>query len=111
MKLQLHKKPAISHLVKKSDFHSIVMPNNVHPMPNWAFDFISIHRDTNGLYSLCSPLCLVDPVTSKRPVWEKEQFKTKRLAFERSKAIAKEHKDKGLFAVDCTDNLIIGYSR
>jgi len=65
-------------------------------MPEWAFDFVSIHK--NGTFSLCAPLCLVDATTGLRPYWEEYRFSTKSKAILFAKWIARQ---TDTFILDC----------
>jgi hypothetical protein len=47
------------------------------PLPDWAFEFISIHSNGPGYgYILRSPMCLVRLETSRRPAFERKTFAT-----------------------------------
>lgn len=63
----------------------------------WTFDFISVHRTSEGKYTLCSPLCLV--TEEGRPSWESKKFETK---FEAVEFASKTAKENNIFVVDCS---------
>ena len=69
------------------------------PFPPWAFDFVGVHhQDLTGGYALSAPILLVDPKTSRRPAWEREQYTTKGEAIKRARNIARRH---GIHVLDC----------
>ena len=43
-------------------------------LPDYAFDFISIHHRADEGYTLLSPSCLLDAKLSTRPRFEKKRF-------------------------------------
>jgi len=43
-------------------------------LPEWCFDFISIHRCRDGRYHVMSPTCLIN-ADSSRPSFEKHTFR------------------------------------
>lgn len=68
-------------------------------LPEWAFDFISIHNNDRGEkpYSLLGPSKLV--VNENRPSFERERYKT---FTEAKKAAAKLARKLGFCVVNCT---------
>jgi hypothetical protein len=44
-------------------------------LPEWCFDFVSIHRSRDGKYSLMGPTCLIGD-DCKRPSFEKHVLQT-----------------------------------
>jgi hypothetical protein len=74
-------------------------------LPFFVFDFISIHRhygykeDGSFDFGFCSPMCLVDEKTGKRPDFENEKYKTKAEAVRRGRELARQYKT---WLVDCT---------
>lgn len=92
------KKPTPSQVIKRYTYWNEVIPSNLYPKPEWVFDYVSVHMDYTGKYSLLSPMCLVEQ-NGKRPEFEKEKFDKKTGAISRAKEIAKSNK---LFVVDCS---------
>lgn len=83
------------------EYWSVVEPlRTSEGLPEWAFDFISIHasvgRDGKKEHSLLGPSRLV--VNEKRPAFEKETFKTLTDA---KKAAARVAKRLGFSVVVC----------
>jgi hypothetical protein len=67
-------------------------------LPDFAFDFISIHDHSDGTFGFCSPLCLTDATTGQRPSFENERYKTKQGAIKAGRELAKFN---GVWLVDC----------
>jgi hypothetical protein len=67
------------------------------PLPDWCFDFISVHKNGKANYSLLSPTILREKY-GRSLGFEKESFATKALAIAKAKEISKLHK---LFIIDC----------
>jgi hypothetical protein len=59
-------------------------------LPEWCFDFISIHRCRDGRYHVMSPTCLIN-ADSSRPSFEKHTFATFELAKVFAINVAKRH--------------------
>ena len=77
------------------------------PLPENAFDFISIHPHWNGGYRLISPLCIVESDEKRnRPQWEQDRFHTTKQAVRAANMIAaltfKEIRKK-IFVLFCPD--------
>ena len=83
-----------------------------HRLPEWAFDFISVHKpivyhgesaSESAGYSIMSPLCLLAQDGS-RPTFEIDRFRTKADAINMARAIAtawSKIKDITIFVACC----------
>jgi hypothetical protein len=84
--------------------HAEYWARQADPAPDGAFEFVSVHRnsfpddDGRPVFALMGPARLSDPLTSKRPDWEKEKFGAKPDAVRRARQIARA---EGMFVVDC----------
>lgn len=84
-------------------------------LPDWAFDFVSVHRhewqewdyskpswsrslETSITWSLCAPICLVAHPSCRRPQWEEWRFDTREDAIRAARWIARNAR---LWVVDC----------
>lgn len=69
---------------------------------SWTMNFIGIHHHNYGngmdVWSMSSPLCLVDMATGIRPEWEQLKFKSFEEALIKAKEEAMKH---DLFILDC----------
>lgn len=74
-------------------------------MPQWAFDFISMHPPVPmdgklyGQYSLISPMCIIERrADMRRPRFEAHQYRTKAKAIKAARALARHF---GVFVLYC----------
>lgn len=60
-------------------------------LPDWAFDFISVHENSDGSFNLISAMKLVEEKTGKRPDFEAKRFASQKKAIDEATKIAKKN--------------------
>jgi len=67
--------------------------------PHNVFNFVSIHKNNKNVYSLISPMLLVNLKKGNRPYFENHNFNEKNNCIEYAKILANQH---NINIVDCT---------
>ena len=104
------RKPRVAQCFKRDEYWGEAERVRVQcgQLPEWAFDFISVHEcafyleDKGHVYGLCSPMCIVEGnECGRRPAFEAVSFTTKAEAISAAKQIASARITRHLFVVDC----------
>lgn len=87
------KTPRVAQMyVKEQYWKDVEILRTEKGLPAWAFDFVSVHgpNQFDKKYALCSPMCLVDPATGKRPDFEDIKYDRKTDAIKAARKIARK---------------------